>query len=96
MTKRKAVPREPKPDREGESGGLAVIDGKRVKALYEAKGWSQQELAWRANVSIQKISRIVLEQRGCGTAILLRLVTALGTNADYLLRLSDNPRPRSD
>ena len=96
MTKRKAAQRESEPRRVDKTDGPAVIDGGRVKELYEAKGWSQQELAWRANVSIQKISRIVLEQRGCGSAILLRLVMALGTSADYLLRLTDNPRPRSD
>ena len=72
-----------------------VVIGARVRALYEARGWSQQELAWRANVSLPKIHRIVLDVQGTSAAILLRLAVCLGTSTDYLLGLTDDPGPRS-
>ncbi len=68
--------------------------GERVRKLYEAKGWTQQELAWYANLSIGKISTVVLNQQGLGAAGLLRLAICLGTSLDYLVGLTDDPKPR--
>ncbi|MEK9725894.1 MAG: helix-turn-helix transcriptional regulator [Rhodospirillaceae bacterium] len=72
-----------------------MVVGARVRELYEAKGWTQQELAWRANLSLPKVSRIILETQGLGSGALLRLVLCLGTSADYLLGLTDDPAPRA-
>lgn len=71
-----------------------VVIGSRVRELYEARGWTQQELAWRANLSLPKVSRVILEQQGIGASALLRLATCLGTSLDYLVGLTDDKRPR--
>lgn len=70
-----------------------VVIGERVRELYEAKGWTQQELAWRANLSLPKVNRVVRGTQGLGCAALLRLVLCLGTSADYLLGLTGNRGP---
>ena len=66
----------------------------RSRELSEARGWTQQELAWRANLSVPKVNRVMQEKQGLGCGALLRLVICLGTSADYLLGLTDDPRPR--
>jgi plasmid maintenance system antidote protein VapI len=71
-----------------------VVVGARVRELYEAKGWTQQELAWRVNLSLPKVNRIVTEKQGLGCGALVRLVAVLNTSADYLLGLTDDPKPR--
>lgn len=93
MAKKKPPQRE-QPGR-AEKDEKPVVIGARVRELYEARGWTQMELAWRANLSLPKISRCVLEQQGIGAAGLFQLATTLGTSADYLLGLTDDPKPRS-
>lgn len=92
--------RRPPKSKEREPTGCAlkaegpVVVGARVRELSEAKGWSQQELAWKANLSVPKANRIIGERQGCGAGVLLRLALTLGTSADYLLGLTDDPKPR--
>jgi transcriptional regulator with XRE-family HTH domain len=91
--------RKPSPQREATHGRAsktegAVVIGSRVRELYEARGWTQQELAWRANLSLPKISNVVRDAQGLGCGALLRLVVCLNTSADYLLGLTDDKRPR--
>ncbi len=93
MAKRQEPERREQTGRAAKADGPVVI-GARVRELYEARGWTQQELAWRANLSLPKVSRVILEQQGIGASALLRLVTCLGTSADYLLGLTDDKRPR--
>jgi plasmid maintenance system antidote protein VapI len=93
MAKRIA-PKPREPILRAEKAERPVVIGSRVRELYEARGWTQMELAWRANLSLPKISRVILEQQGIGAAGLLRLVVCLGTSADYLLGLTDDKRPR--
>lgn len=81
--------------REEIDGDLAESMGKRIRDLYESRGWSQQKLAWRANVSITKVSRIVTADQGMSAQILLRIARALDVSADYLLGLTQDKRPRS-
>lgn len=71
------------------------IIGERIRELYEAKGWTQQELAWRANLSLPKVNRVIRGRAGIGSEALVRLVLCLNTSADYLLGLTDDKRPRS-
>jgi plasmid maintenance system antidote protein VapI len=94
MAKRRAPPATASSGR-AEKSERPVVIGARVRELYEAKGWSQMELAWRANLSLPKISRVVTEKQGLGCGGLLRLVMCLNTSADYLLGLTDDPLPRS-
>lgn len=85
---------QPEPSGRAEKQERPVVIGSRVRELYESKGWTQMDLAWKANLSLPKVSRIVLEQQGLGAAALLRLVQVLETSADYLLGLTDDKRPR--
>lgn len=71
-----------------------MVIGARVRELYEAKGWTQLELAWKANLSLPKVSSIIGERQGLGAAGLRRLAIALETSADYLLGLTDDRRAR--
>lgn len=93
VVKRKSPQQREQPGRAAKSEKPVVI-GARVRELYEAKGWTQQELAWRANLSIVKVSRVILEQQGIGAGGLLRLALTLATSTDYLLGLTDDKRPR--
>jgi ribosome-binding protein aMBF1 (putative translation factor) len=81
--------------REPIDGDLDLEMGNRIRDLYEARGWSQQELAWRANVSITKVNRIITGAQGMSAQILLRLARAFDVSADYLLGLTQDKRPRS-
>jgi len=94
MKKRRAPQPREQVNREAKAERPVVV-GARVRELQEARGWSQQELAWRANLSVPKVNRIIREKAGCGSAVLLRLVLVLNTSADYLLGLTDEKRPRS-
>lgn len=92
MTKRRASKQQP--GRAEKAEGPVVV-GSRVRELYEAQGWTQQEFAWRANIGVPKASRIVTEKQGCGAAVLMRIAVCLGTSTDYLLGLTDDKRPRA-
>ena len=72
-----------------------VVVGDRVRELCKARGWTQQELAWYANLSVPKVNRVMREKQGIGAAALLRLVVALNTSADYLLGLTEDKKPRA-
>lgn len=81
--------------REPIDSDLAEAMGKRIRDLYEGRGWSQQELAWRANLSVTKVNRIITGAQGMSAQILLRLARAFDVSADYLLGLTQDKRPRS-
>lgn len=78
-----------------EKADAPVVIGARVQELCAAKGWTQQELAWRANLSLPKVSRIIKERQGLGANALLRLALVLGTSMDYLCGLTEDKKPRS-
>lgn len=61
--KRRAAKPADQPGRAAKSEKPVVV-GARVRELYEARGWTQQELAWRANLSLPKVSRVVTETQG--------------------------------
>ena len=66
----------------------------RLRALREARGLRQATLARLAGVSPALISRMEdgSRPRAAGP-VLERLAVALGTSTDYLLGLTDDPRP---
>lgn len=94
MPKKKSPRTGTEPVGRAEKSEAPVVIGARVRELYEAKGWTQMEFAWRANVSLPQISRIVLGQRGCGAGVLMRLALTLETSMEYLVGMTDDPRPR--
>jgi len=73
--------------------GGPAIQGDRVKGLRETRGWTLMELGYRAKMQISDVSRVEHGKLDVRSSTLLRLVIALRTSADYLLGLSDDPRP---
>jgi len=71
-------------------GILAV----RTVALREKKGWTQGQLALYAKIDQGYLSRIERGVRtNVGAAYLKKLADSLNTSMDYLVGLTDDPRP---
>lgn len=70
------------------------LDGARVREAREALGLSQTQAAAKAGLHTSQLSSIELGHRQPRTDALARLARALEVSADWLLGLSDNPRPR--
>jgi transcriptional regulator with XRE-family HTH domain len=76
--------------------GLNVhILARRLGAAREAAGLTQTETALRCDLNLSNLNAL---ERGKAEGIrgdtLYRLCQVLNVSADYLLGLSDNPRPR--
>lgn len=69
------------------------IRGDRVRALREARGWTQYELAFRCHIAVSFLSDIERRRRNPGAQIVAKLADALETSTDYLLGRADDPRP---
>lgn len=72
--------------------------GARVRALRGQKGWTQDELSERSEVSRVTIARI---ESGAGktyptTDIVMKLAACFDVTSDYLLGKSDDPNPSTD
>lgn len=67
--------------------------GERVRHLRERRGWKQQELADRLDVSVSYISKVENERLHFGDypslKFIHKLAGELGTDEDELLLLSD-------
>jgi len=67
--------------------------GERVARLRERHGWTQQELAKRANVRTETINRI---ENGAHSAprvhVLKALAQALGCTTDYLVGMHEDEK----
>lgn len=59
--------------------------GERVRQLRERRHLTQDELATKAKLSKGFLSDIENNKRNVGSQFLLRIATALGASADYLL-----------
>lgn len=62
--------------------------GKRVRALRKERGWTQEELAERASLHENYISRLETGEQEPGLFVILRLCRALQAAPDALLRYS--------
>ena len=87
MGKRKTTPKAKDPG--------PVTRGDRIREIREARGWSQNELAYRAQVWAADISAVECGHRDMRAPNLRRLCLALNVSADYLLGLSDHQAPRA-
>lgn len=76
------------------NSSAGTVDGARVKALREALGWTQMELAYRAKLVQSKLSNIETNSPRAGLRVdsLRELCVALDCSADFLLGLSDTPK----
>ena len=69
--------------------------GERLVILREAKGWTRRELAKRAGLHEKHLDKVEHGQRQRIEAeTLIKLAQTLGVSSDYLLDLTDDPRPR--
>lgn len=65
---------------------LLVTIGKRIRALREAKGWTQVELAVHLGINRGHLSDIELGKREAGLLTLQTIAGGLGTTMARLLR----------
>lgn len=59
--------------------------GRRLREAREEKGWTQEELADRADLTSVQISRVERGVREVRLTTLLKLVAALGVKPDQLM-----------
>ena len=64
--------------------------GKRVSTVRERRGWTQRELAERAQISVTFLSEVENGKRNVSSEVLLRVADALGASLDYLMRGEDD------
>ena len=67
--------------------------GSRLAKLRMDRGWSQTELAWRAQMNAGEVSKFETGSREPRVTALCRLCRALNVSADFLLGLADQPTP---
>jgi transcriptional regulator with XRE-family HTH domain len=60
--------------------------GRNLRALREERGWTQEELADKSGLTSVQISRVERGVREVRLTTILRLVDALDTKPDRLLR----------
>jgi transcriptional regulator with XRE-family HTH domain len=70
--------------RSGRAGGNDTV-GDRVLSLRNARGWNQEELATRVQISKSFLSEIENDRGLPGGQILMRLAEVLGATTDYIL-----------
>lgn len=67
----------------------------RLKQIREMRGWTQEQVADRLNISIGTLSGYERGYRRPDAEMLRRLAETYGTTADYILGRTSNPNPRS-
>lgn len=78
--------------------------GQRIKYLRKKRGWSQEQLLIQVRRQLGDfrafhrvtLSRIENDHQQPSEKLLPVLAQVLGTTTDYLLGLTDDPRPRQD
>ena len=68
---------------------------KRIRDLREDKDLSQKEIASILNMSQTGYSKYEVGTNDVPTKILIQLANFYNTSTDYLLGLTDNPKPYS-
>lgn len=66
----------------------------RLRDTRESLGWSRQELADRAEISLSQLQRYENGESDPTSEPLARIARELGVSADFLMGLSSDPRPR--
>lgn len=75
---------------------IREIVGERILLLRRRAKLSQPELAQQAGMSVTTLNRVENAHQSLYMEKIVALATALGTTADYLLGLSDNPSTPQD
>ena len=66
--------------------GMRGIVAKNLLRLRHEKGWSQEELSFRAKVDRSYVSQIETSSYSASVTMLGKLAKALGVDADELLK----------
>ncbi len=74
---------------------IREVLGERVVILRRRRGFSQPELAHQAGMSVTTLNRVENAHQSLYMEKVVSLAKALGTTADYLLGLSDDPDDES-
>jgi transcriptional regulator with XRE-family HTH domain len=70
-----------------------AVDGRRMRGLRKARGFSAVALGWHAGLSSRHIWRLETGKRQHVAAITMAAIAqVLNTIIEYLLGLTDNPR----
>lgn len=69
------------------------ITAERILKLRQQQGWTQQELAEKAELERKSILRYENGQNAPNGRALIALASVFGVTADYLLGISDDPYP---
>ncbi len=75
---------------------LREIVGERIVLLRRRKGLTQPELAQQTGMGITTLNRIENAHTSMSIEKVVALARVLGTSADYLLGLSDDPDKDSE
>ena len=67
------------------SGDTAMTIGKNIKKLRAAKGWTREELARQANISLSAIKKAESANGNPTAQTLKKLIIALGAPSDAVL-----------
>ena len=63
-----------------------ALPGDRIKEARESRGWTQEQLAAKAQMSKGFLSDVENNKRSVSAEYMLRIANALGVSLDYLLR----------
>jgi len=70
-----------------------AVDGRRMRALRKARGFSADALGWHAGLSSRHIWRLETSRRQHVAAITMAAIAqVLNTTIEYLLGLTEDPR----
>ncbi len=73
-----------------------VLRADRLKAVREARGWSQRELSRRCNLAENMIGKYEVGQAEPTASNLKVICDVLGISIDYLMGASDQPHRSID
>lgn len=68
--------------------------GDRIRSLRRVKGYSQEELATRAGLSVRSIQDYERDSASPSIDAITSIASELETSIDYLAGLTDDPSPR--
>ena len=74
-----------------------AVDVSRIDSMMERRGWGPGELQYQSGVTYDTIYKIRTSNRPRTSAeILGKLAVALGCSVDWLIGITDDPRPTSE
>jgi transcriptional regulator with XRE-family HTH domain len=73
-----------------------MIDGKRLRELREANGYSRKRFAELIEVGEAQVARYEFGENDATGDVLARIAKLFNVSTDYLLGLTDNPVPAGD